>query len=204
MQSRRNKQASPCGDNGVRIIVDEEITLRDMLETDAESVFQVVDSNRNHLRKWLSWVDSATNVESSRIFIAERREQIRLGTGLTLCIERRGRIVGVVGFRDIDQSDRSASIGYWLAAGVQGKGVVTRSCQKLIEYGIDSLGLHRFRLRAAKANRKSRNIAERLGFVKVGVMNQPQPSSNPDFDLVAYSLNAADWRSRMNQFSLSE
>ena len=192
---RSSKQDSRRGDNGVRIIVDDEITLREMLETDAGRLFQAVDGNRDHLRKWLSWVDLATNVESSRNFIAEKREQIRLGTGLTLCIERRGRIIGTVGLTVIDKSDRTATIGYWLAAGAQGKGVVTRSCQKLIEYGIDSLGLHRFELRAARANRRSRNIAERLGFVKAGEINQPQSSNNPDFDLVAYSLNASDWQS---------
>ena len=194
MQSRNEKQDSPRGDDGVRIVLDEEIILREMIESDGEALYEAIDRNRAHLTKWLAWVDSTTNVESSRKFIAETRERIRLRTGLAVCIERRGRIIGTVGLTEIDPSDRNATVGYWLVAGEQGRGVVTRSCRKLIGYGIDRLGVQRFTLRAARKNRKSRNIAERLGFVKVGGVEPPEPSDDPKFDLLEYSLNAADWR----------
>jgi hypothetical protein len=38
-------------------------------ESHAEELFDVVDSNRDHLRKWLPWLDMNKTVEGQRIFV---------------------------------------------------------------------------------------------------------------------------------------
>ena len=170
-----------------------------MVESDARELFQVIGGNRDHLRKWLQWINLTTEVENSRKFIASAREKIKLGTGLQLCIERNGRLIREIDFTIIDrtdQTDQHAMIGYWLIAGAQGKGVVTRGCRKLIDYGFDCLELDRVVLRASRANTRSRGIPARLGFQRVGVTKKPGLPDNPDYELIVYVMSGADWNSR--------
>ena len=189
----------PCRAGEVRIVVDEQVTLREMVESDASEIYQAIDSNRDHLRKWLQWVDPTTEVEDCRKFFASTREKRKLGTGLQLGIERNGRLIGQISFNFIDRTDRTdrhAMIGYWLIADEQGKGVMTRACGNLIDYGFDCLALDRVVLRAARANARSRGIPERLGFQRVGVTKEPGMPDDPDHELIVYALSAADWKSR--------
>lgn len=44
----------------VRIKVDADIELKAMEQGDRALVFNTVDQNRGHLRKWLPWVDYMT------------------------------------------------------------------------------------------------------------------------------------------------
>ena len=65
-------------------------------------------------------------------------------------------------------SDIQDEIGYWLAEHHAGRGVMTRCCLAVIDYGIGELGLHRIQILADALNRRSRAVAERLGFTLEG------------------------------------
>jgi ribosomal-protein-serine acetyltransferase len=51
------------------IIIDDQITLRQLSHSEADVFFQLVDNNREHLGKWLPWVDSTKSPEDSLDFI---------------------------------------------------------------------------------------------------------------------------------------
>ena len=189
---------------GVKIVVDESITVREFRESDAEDLFKLVDGNRLRLRKWFPWVDQQICVGNSLDFIIAARARRRLGAGLTVCVVMHQRIVGEISLRMIDQTGRQALMGYWVGAEAEGRGMMSSSCRKVFEYGFETLGLHRVVLRAAKENRRSRKLAERLGFGEIGSGSQSEsllgpgidlgPDHGPDVELVSYSLNAADWQ----------
>ena len=44
------------------IPVDDEIELRIATESDAATLFQLVEENREHLRAWLPWLDETTSI----------------------------------------------------------------------------------------------------------------------------------------------
>ena len=199
MQLTSEIQDSVRRDNDVRIVVNDDLILRELIETDAQSLYEAIDGSRNHLRRWLHWVDSVTNVETVRGFIASAREKARIGTGLPLHLECQGRIVGWVNLTFVNTPDRHARLAYWLTKEAQGKGLISTSCRALIEYGFENFGLNRVVLWVEAANTRSRNVAERLGFVEVSAENQSDISDDLDFDrsgysdLILYSLHATDW-----------
>jgi ribosomal-protein-serine acetyltransferase len=88
------------------------------------------------------------------------------------------------------------SIGYWLAAPWQGKGIMTTACAALIDHAFKELKLHRVEIRCATGNARSRAIPERLGFVKEGVIRQGEWVNDRFLDLAVYGMLATDWAAR--------
>lgn len=165
-------------------------------EAHAEELFAVVDENRSYLRQWLPWLDRNTEVEHTRAFIVATRKQHEERNGFTCGLWLRGRLVGVIGLHGIDWANRKTSIGYWVAQAHQGQGLVTRGCRALLAYLFGELGLNRVEIGCAPGNTKSAAIPERLGFVREGLLRQPEWLYDHYVDHVVYGLLASEWRQR--------
>lgn len=180
--------------DGLLLEVDAELVLRSPAEEDAEMLFRLVDRNRGYLRQWLPWLDANLEPAHTREFIGHSREQQEQGRSLVLLIEYLGRLCGVAGYNTVDRANRIGELGYWLDERHQGKGIVTRACRALVEYGFETLGLNRVTLAAAVENRKSRAVAERLGFRQEGVRRDAEWLYDHYVDHAAYALLHQDLR----------
>src|SRR5437763_10383112 len=150
------------------------LELRQFEMADAETVFAVADRSRDYLREWLPLVDRTQSVAEIRDFIAARLEQLEANLGPNAAIWLNGEIVGGIGCHPIEWANRHCSIGYWLVAAQQGKGVMTRCCAAMLDYLFDELGLHRVTIQCGTGNRKSCAIPERLGFTREGMMREAE------------------------------
>ena len=103
-----------------------------------------------------------------------------------------GALAGVIGLEPIDSAHRTASIGYWLGAGQQGRGTMTRAVQALVEHAVSVLELNRIEIRAAVGNARSRAIPQRLGFREEGTLRQAERVGDAYLDIVVYSLLASE------------
>lgn len=148
----------------------------------------MVDKNREHLREFLGWVDSSSEVADTRAFIQERLPQWLQLKSLHLSILKNDFLIGAIGFHDIDFLNHSTSIGYWLDKEQVGKGIMTKCTKSLIDYAFNSLKLHRIEIRCAINNTRSQNIAKRLGFQKEGVLKDALNQYGEYFDAFLYSL----------------
>jgi ribosomal-protein-serine acetyltransferase len=172
--------------------VDHEIALRLPQMEEAEALFVLVEANREHLRRFLFWVDYNRSLDSSLTFIRESLEKASLGEELHMVIEYQGKIVGTCGFHQIDSFNQKTEIGYWLAKEYEGRGIVHRAAKKLIAFAFCSLGLHRIELRSAVENIKSQRLAERLNFRFEGIARQSCKLPSGFHDMRLYSLLATD------------
>jgi len=168
--------------------VGDDLELRSLDETEAEVLFSLVDSNRQHLGEWLPWVDTNNTVTDSLEFI--RSSAGRLACG----VWHRGKMAGVIGFHEIDWVNRKASIGYWLAAAFQGRGIITGACRAVVEHAISTLGLNRLEILCAVENTRSRAIPERLGFIEEGVLQEALWLYDRYVDVAIYGLLASEWK----------
>jgi len=85
-------------------------------------------------------------------FIRLTRRQVADNDGFQVAIACDGRIVGAVGFHGVDWTHRSTSIGYWLDAGHQGRGIMTRAVRALGDHALRACELNRVEIRAAPDN----------------------------------------------------
>jgi ribosomal-protein-serine acetyltransferase len=153
----------------VTIPVDAGLSLVQLQAEDAEELFRLTDENRAHLRRWLPWLDRTRVPAATAAFIDFTLRAAEAGTGLHCAIEEHGRIVGVCGYNHVDAANRSAQIGYWLDAGAQGRGLMSRSVTALASYGFARLDLHRQAIACAEGNLASAAVAARCGFRFEGV-----------------------------------
>ncbi len=145
-------------------VIDPSTALRVLHEDDARELFLLTDDNREHLRRWLPWLDVVTREADTRAYLKATMKQRKEGRGPVFGILYDGALAGVVGFVPIDRVNRAGEIGYWLAADRQGRGTMTQCCEFVVRYGFLTLDLNRIQIAAATENVKSRAIPERLGF----------------------------------------
>jgi ribosomal-protein-serine acetyltransferase len=96
----------------------------------------------------------------------------------------------------VDWRNSAGSIGYWLAADAQGRGLMTRAVAACLDHAFAAWDLHRIEIRAAPDNARSRAVPERLGFVQEGILREAERHADRFGDLVVYAMLAADWRAR--------
>lgn len=172
-------------------------SLRQLAVGDAEELFQVVDANRTYLRHWLPWLDRTRTVEDSRLFLADVVNQADNNHNIHAAIVLDGHIVGVASYHRIDWQNRSTSIGYWLAEGQQGHGLVTTSCQVLVDHAFAALNLHRLTITCATGNTRSRAIPPRLGFVHEARLRDAEWLYDHFVDHEVYVQLQPEWEVRM-------
>jgi ribosomal-protein-serine acetyltransferase len=169
-------------------IVGDGVELR-LLETrHAEEVFRAVEENREHLARWLPWVDHTKSPEDVKDFIQHELLRFAKNSGFAAGIFHHGKYVGNIGVHDIDWNAKMTSIGYWLDARYQGRGIMTACCRAVLNHCFGTLGLNRVEIRARPDNARSRAVAIRLGFREEGVLRQVDVMRDRYYDQVVYSL----------------
>ena len=177
-----------------RLSDDAELRLKEVHH--AEEIFAAVDANREHLRRWMHWVDKTRSAEDVRTYIRGALEQFARGETIAVGLWWRGRVAGSVGVHDINPDYRRCEVGYWLTEPAQGRGLMTAACRALIDHLFRERGLNRVEIRCEPDNRRSRAIPERLGFVQEGVLRQAAWLYGRPADHVVYGMLAADWRGK--------
>ena len=165
--------------------------LRLLEERDADELHVVVAANHDHLARWLPWVEGHTP-ESSLEFIRDARRRHGANEGMTTAVVVDGAIAGVVGLHEISWMHGSTSAGYWLAERFQGRGLMTAAVRAYLDHAFRALGLHRFEIRTAVDNARSRAIPERLGFTHEGTLRGAERVGGRMLDLAVYSRLATD------------
>jgi len=170
------------------------IEMRQFEPGDAETVFAVMDRNREHLRRWLPWVDHSHSPADIRQFIVRVQAQFEADQGPNAGVWVDGVFAGNVGCHPINWANRNCSLGYWIDAAQQGKGVITCCCATMLDYLFGELRLHRVEIRCGTGNTRSCAIPERLGFTREGLLREGEWVNDRWVDLVVWGMLEAEWR----------
>jgi ribosomal-protein-serine acetyltransferase len=172
-------------------------SLRQLAPGDVPHLFSVVNSNRAYLRRWLPWLDRTQSIDDTRQFVADVVQQASQNHNIHAAILFDGRIVGVASYHRIDWQNRSTAIGYWIDEAHQGQGLVTASCQVLVDHAFAALNLHRLAIACATANARSRAIPQRLGFTYEGRVREAEWLYDHFVDHEVYSQLQPEWEAQM-------
>jgi ribosomal-protein-serine acetyltransferase len=146
------------------------VLLRPYRGDDAEQVFVAIDESRDHLRRWVTWVDNNCTVDEVRDYCIRSQASWLLRTELVFGIfdAVSGRYLGGTGLHNLDWELRAVEIGYWLRVSAVGYGYATESTRLLTDFALTRLHARRVALRCDARNDASRRVAERAGFMLEG------------------------------------
>lgn len=174
------------------ILIDESIKLKKLTRSDAHVIFNAIDSNRDHLRKWLPFVDGTKGVKDTQAFVDSivegddfRQEIFTIWYKTEFC--------GLLGLKDIDYLNLKVELGYWMVEHMTGKGIVTRSVAKIMELCFTNLDLNRIQIKCGIGNFKSSAIPKRLGYKLEGIERDGERHSYGYIDLEIYSILKREW-----------
>jgi [ribosomal protein S5]-alanine N-acetyltransferase len=119
------------------------------------------------------------------------------GSSVTFAIVGRktSALVGAISLM-IKREHRRAELGYWIALDCWKRGYATEAGQRLIDFGFDTLGLHRIEARHFLRNPASGRVMEKLGMTKEGVEREHIIKWGRYESLAVYSILESEWSAR--------
>ncbi len=150
---------------------------------------ELAQENHEYLSQWLSWPYFCKTEAEFYAFIQHSLHNYADNKSMTCAVEYEGSIVGNMGFNTINHDTKKVEIGYWLAADMQGKGIITRSCQYLIDYAFSHLNMNKVEISAAVDNAASRAVCERLGMELEGVITNAEKVGDRILTHAIYGLH---------------
>jgi ribosomal-protein-serine acetyltransferase len=173
--------------------IDEDLHLEKIKKSHAAPVFEIIQRDRNYLRRWLPFVDQTRYVKDTEKYVGLILSPRHRDQNAVYTVWFRGKLAGLAGFKEIDPVNHKTEIGYWLAEQMQGKGIMTRTVKKMIDFGFRNMNMNRIQIKVAVGNFKSAAIPHRLGLKFEGIERNGEFHTDRYYDLEVFSILKADW-----------
>lgn len=140
---------------------------------------------------WTERVQALQMLARDRVALAQGTE-LRLG----LIPVVGGPLIGTMSLFNLSRANRRGEIGYALARGHWGCGLMHEALRCFVAYLFDELDLHRLEADIDPLNVASARSLTRLGFQPEGLLRQRWIVGDDVSDSALYGLLAHDWRTQ--------
>jgi ribosomal-protein-serine acetyltransferase len=171
----------------------EDIVLKKLRPETSPVLFDAINSNRDHLREWLPFVDQTWKVSDTEIFVRSVLGDQGAKKDLIYEIWFRSEFAGLIALKEIDRWNKKTELGYWIIPQFEGKGIITDACRLLIDMAFGTLGMNRIQIKAGVGNARSLRVAERLNFRFEGIERSGEKLNKRYIDLATYSMLRKEW-----------
>lgn len=156
-------------------LVTPRLVLRPARTSDVGEIRRLMRANHEHLKPWNPAAppgeDPSSITEVSKAVLRHRREWKRGSSFVFMVAERESpsTFVGKIALNGIMRGAMyGAYLGYWVAADVQGRGLVTEGIRAVLDFAFGPANLHRVQAAIMPRNARSLRVIEKLGFRREG------------------------------------
>jgi ribosomal-protein-alanine N-acetyltransferase len=178
--------------------VGERALLRFASEEDGAAFIAMLTRSREHLAPWMPRTARGSEPSFGRRFARMLHPEC-VSNGrrrLLVCARDDGRMVGVASLGSIGEwPSLDCHVGYWLAAGEPGKGLMRDAVAALVDHAFEDLGLHRIAANIIPHNNRSIGLVRALGFTREGVLRGLIEIDGAWRDHECWSILSTEWRS---------
>lgn len=174
------------------LVVSDSLLLRPAEIDDAESYYGLVAANFDRLSEWLHVPRPAGTVEERRKLMAADLDGGK-GRSRWWLVEVDGELAGTIAFHNLSYRDGWTLVGYWLAEGFTGRGIMSASLKIIIDWAFSALKLARVEIHSAVTNRASCAIPERLGIRREAIRRRTEIINGTSLDMASYAAFADNW-----------
>jgi RimJ/RimL family protein N-acetyltransferase len=146
---------------------DDAIVLRPWRMEDAPVVLDACQDPA--ISHWIPWVPSPYTREDAEAFLRACVDSGDERHPFAIDAVETGGLLGSIEMR-LDPQRVRGHIGYWVAGPARGRGICTRALRLLAIWGHETLELQRLELITDPENIASQRVAEKVGFVREGVL----------------------------------
>ncbi|MDD5657468.1 MAG: GNAT family protein [Elusimicrobia bacterium] len=172
-------------------LVGRRLQLRPLLESQAELLFEAVDSSRALLRRRLGWAAGA-DLDSCREFIRAASRAVAAET-FGFFETRSGALVGVGAVRARADVPGLADFSLWVRSDRQDRGYAKEAGRLLAANAWRRRSLKKLRVRIDPANRAARKVLRRLGFRYEGRLRREKRLNGRWIDQECWGLLRGEW-----------
>lgn len=158
----------------------------------AEEFSRLVEANREHLGRWMTWVWTPFPPGAALREIKRMTSNESGPWTLPFAVVRERRMVGFAQLFGIRFSIGTAEVSYWISQDESGHDAASRAVNELCWIAFRELGLHRVELRCAVDNAASLGVARKAGFTTEGVLRDAWRVGDQRQSLVMHSRLATD------------
>lgn len=161
----------------------------------ATILFDLVDSDREHIGEFMDFVDITKEPRDEINYINMKLSGQVKGTDRLFLISYEDELVGSIDLHFIDSHNKKAEIGYWIHSSQAKKGITTKCVKKVCQIAFEEMGLNKLSIGADTENTGSNAVALKSGFSFVGTDKQDIMMYDRLRDMNKYSLLRSDFES---------
>jgi len=176
------------------------VSLRSLQPEEIDHLFFLIEKNRYHLQRWLSWIENIKTLQDCRRFLFSVNYKNIYSGKWVYGIWYGAEMVGLLDFNEPNSSQKEISIGYWIDEDYQGKGIVSKAVACCMDYLFDEKEVQRIVIKCANTNKRSKAVAQRLGFQWESITYDAGEVNGRWVDLDQFAMSADRWA---NQKSFS-
>jgi ribosomal-protein-alanine N-acetyltransferase len=149
------------------VLKTERLTLRQLINNDDKEIFAL--RSDDNVNKYLDR-KPGKSIDEAKDFIRNINENIQRNDSVYWAITLNGtdKLIGTICLFDFSNNNLKAEIGYELLPAFQGKGIMQEATSKVIEYGIQHIGLNSIEAYTHSENQSSIRLLEKLNFKRHG------------------------------------
>lgn len=167
------------------------LTLEPVGSRHVPAILAAVVASRDHLLPWMPWAVAPT-LAGIAATVRENERDWEEAREYHFAMVESGAVIGIAG---VNLSwGVFGEIHYWVRADRAGLGFASEAAREIVRLAFEDLQLIRLELRAGVDNHRSQRVAEKLGFVREGVLRNGMTGSDGPFDAVVFGLVPEDWQ----------
>lgn len=183
----------PAPPHSFALWLDDEVALRLRERHDAQDLYRRAEADKVHLARWFGW---AREFDQDSIYrqVVKGLDQFVAGAGWHADLFWRGECVGALWLHYLGGEGGSTEVGYWLASGHEGQGLVTRAVRGLLRHFFVDRRLGRVAIALDPRNERSMAVARRVGLAPEAVLRRVVlDADGAPGDLAFYGLLRDEW-----------
>ena len=169
-------------------LITERLELKKITTDHAADLFDM----RSH-KEVMKYIDRpvAQSIDEASALIKVITDRLESNDGITWGIftkEKPTKLIGTVGFWQMQKEHYRAEIGYMLHPSLQGKGFMQEAIAEVLHYGFSVMQLHSVEANVNPDNNASKKLLSKLGFVQEAYFKENYFANGRFVDSAIYSL----------------
>lgn len=144
------------------IKINQKILLRQLKDNDCHDILEY--SKNKEFTKYLGFKNSP-RLEDTKSFIKNINNEIKVGNRFYWGIEINKKIVGTIGYLNINKKSKEAELGFGISTMYWGKGIINQCMSFLIHHAFNNLDLNKLTIGTSNKNIRTIEFAKKEGYI---------------------------------------